>query len=135
MRWLLAILVTLCLGLLPRYPVAAATYDGSVPFLCGLMTILECDDTGECQRRAAASVNLPQFVKVDAQQQKLLAADESGDSTPIERVERLDGRLLIQGGEGGRGWSAVVNEETGKLSATVVDETVAFIIFGACTML
>ena len=48
------------------------------------------------------------------------------------RSQRLDGRLILQGGENGRGWSATINEESGQLAAAVVYFT--FSIFGACTM-
>ena len=102
--------------------------------LCGLFTVAECGDSGDCQRRTAASVELPAFIKIDVPQKRLVAADESKESTPIEHVKHLEGRLVLQGGEGGRGWSAVVNEETGQLSATVVDENVAFVVCGACTI-
>lgn len=39
------------------------------------------------------------------------------------------------GGQGGRGWTAVISEATGKLSATISEDGMAFIIFGACTAL
>jgi hypothetical protein len=53
----------------------------------------------------------------------------------IQRLEHADGRLMLQGGQGGRGWSMVIGEETGKMSASVVDADVGFVIFGACTPL
>jgi hypothetical protein len=50
------------------------------------------------------------------------------------RSQRLDGRLILQGGENGRGWSATINEESGQLTAAVVEDYFTFSIFGACTM-
>jgi hypothetical protein len=41
----------------------------------------------------------------------------------------------LHGGQNGRGWTALISEETGKLSATISDNGTAFIIFGACTPL
>jgi hypothetical protein len=113
---------------------AAGPYDGSKPFLCAAITILECGDTGECQRRTPESVNLPPLIKIDAEKKWLSSANQNGVSSPIERVEHFDGHLLLQGGENGRGWSAVVTEETGKLSASVTAPMVSFAIFGACTV-
>ena len=50
------------------------------------------------------------------------------------RSQRLDGRLILQGGENGQGWSATINGESGQLAAAVVEDYFTFSIFGACTM-
>ena len=128
---MLSIPFCLSLSLLP-VPLMAATYDGSVPLLCATVTVLECEETGECPRRTVESVNLPQFVKINTQQQTLSAVGQSETTTPIKRLEHLDGRLILQGGEAGRGWSLVITEETGKLSAAIVEDGGTFVIFGAC---
>jgi hypothetical protein len=39
----------------------------------------------------------------------------------------------MHGGQGGRSWSAVIEGETGRLSAGVVDHEGGFLVFGACT--
>jgi hypothetical protein len=111
----------------------AATYDGSAPLLCALGTVLECERNSDCQRRTAEEISLPYFVRINTQQKNLSAADGSGSTTPIERVEHLDGRLLLQGGEVGKGWSIVITEATGSMSAAIVEDTGSFVIFGACT--
>jgi hypothetical protein len=54
-------------------------------------------------------------------------------TTPIKHVEQLDDRLTLQGGEGGRAWSLIIAQDTGKLTATITDDRVGFVIFGACT--
>jgi hypothetical protein len=48
-------------------------------------------------------------------------------------VARIDGRLILTGGEHGRGWAATVAEESGRMSAGIVTDTFAFNMFGACT--
>jgi hypothetical protein len=35
----------------------------------------------------------------------------------------------------GRGWTLVISEESGKMSATISDDQVGFVLFGACTPL
>ncbi len=49
--------------------------------------------------------------------------------------EHNPGNLIMQGGEAGRGWTLVISEETGKMSATISEDRVGFVIFGACTPL
>jgi hypothetical protein len=49
----------------------------------------------------------------------------------VESVQHANGRLIMQSGKDGRGWSLVILEDTGKMSAVVAHG--AFVIFGACT--
>ena len=106
---------------------------GSGPLVCAVVTAIECGPEGECQRRTVESMNVPQFIKVDPGQKSVAAVDETGRSAPVQSVERADGRLILHGGQGSRGWSATIAEATGRLSVAVVDEDVSFVLFGACT--
>jgi len=115
---------------------AAAPYDGSVPLLCATLRIQECgNDSGECHQRRAEEVNIPQFVKIDVAQKTISSTGAESRQAAVQRLENTDGRLVLQGGQGGRGWSMVIATETGQMSASVVDEEVGFVIFGACTPL
>lgn len=132
MRLLRALSVVLCLLLMPSYLIAAP-YDGSMPLLCATMTVQECEDTGECQRRTATSVGLPPFIVIDVDKKLIHAPDQDGRTSPLKHFEHLDGRLVLYGGEEGRGWSMVIQEDTGTMSAAVVGDQVGFVVFGACT--
>jgi hypothetical protein len=138
MRQLQALSLAVCLGLgMAPYPLLAAAYDGSVPLLCAVIEVFDCQGAGDCQRGTADSVNLPQFLKIDINA-KTLSTTEAGEGkkvTPIKNFERVEGHLILQGVEGGRPWSLVIATETGKVSATVSDDQVGFVVFGACTPL
>jgi hypothetical protein len=115
---------------------AAAPYDGSVPLLCAALTIQECgNNSGACHPRRAEEVNLPPFVKIDVAQKTIASTGAESRQAAVQRLEKTDGRLMLQGGQGGRGWSIVIATETGQMSASVVDDEVGFVIFGACTPL
>ncbi|HMF50187.1 MAG TPA: hypothetical protein VK603_16155 [Candidatus Saccharimonadales bacterium] len=115
---------------------AGAKFDGSTPLLCVPIEITECDVGGKCYVGTAEEVNLPQFIRIDLKEKLLRGVGEAADrTTPIDFLERENGRIVLHGGQKGRGWTAVISEETGKLSATISDEGTAFIIFGACTAL
>ena len=134
MHKLTAFSLTLCLSLTP-FAVLSANYDGSVPLLCAPIEVLECEAGAECHRGNAESVNLPPFVKIDVPQKVLSTTEAAAEqrTTPIRHVEHLDGHLSLQGGEGGRAWSLIIAGGTGKLTATITDDQVGFVIFGACT--
>ena len=116
---------------LPAAGVRAGQFDGSKPFLCAMTTIMECDGSGQCERRTHEAASAPTFVRFDVGASVLTAGANRRTSF---RTTRLDSRLILQGGENGRGWSATINEESGQLAAAVVDDDFTFSIFGACTM-
>ena len=131
MRHLIVILCCLCI--VPTV-FAASSYDGSVPLLCVPISIQECSaESNECQLRKAAEVNIPQFIQVDVAQKKVDTIGPEKRSAPIQHLQKFDTGIAIQGGQGGRSWSMVIAKETGKMSATVVDDGAGFVIFGACT--
>ena len=121
----------LVLAVTPRSE-AADKLDGSVPVLCATMEVLECSVGGECQRRGPEGANLPPFLRVDFKA-KTIASVDGARKAPISSVEKVDGLVVLHGGQEGRGWSAVIASDTGRLSASVVDAGGAFVIFGACT--
>jgi hypothetical protein len=90
-------LLTIVLGIAPVTTQAAGPFDGSVPLLCAPIELMECAAGGECQRRTAEDVNLPRFLTLDFKAQSLAAADDSKRTAPIQRVERVNGRLILQG--------------------------------------
>jgi hypothetical protein len=131
---LTAICLALGLGLVP-YARAAASFDGSVPLICALIEVMDCEPGADCQRGAPESVNLPQFIKLNFTEKTLSTTEaaQSQQSTPIKHVEQFDSSMILQGVEGGRAWSMIIAKETGKMSATVADDQVGFVVFGACT--
>ena len=134
MSKLTVICLALGLGLVP-YAHASATYDGSVPLICALIEVMDCEAGADCQRGAPESVNLPQFLKLNFTEKTLSTTEaaQRQQSTPIKSIEQFDSRMILQGVEGGRPWSLIIAKETGKMSATVADDQVGFVIFGACT--
>jgi hypothetical protein len=124
--------LAVALGAWPGGAAAAGAYDGSTPLLCVPITINECGPDGECKRVTADSVNLPQFLKVDVKAQKV-HSEETQRVSPFERVQHLNGRMIIQGGQDGRGWTMTISEETGRMSATISSDGEGFVVFGVCT--
>ncbi len=109
---------------------AAAALDGSTPMLCAPGTVMECD-ASKCERQTSDDADLPSFVRVDVPN-KMVTAVPGGKQTAIKTVARLDGRLVLQGSENGRSWTATTAEDSGKISIAVVDHDHTFAIFGAC---
>lgn len=111
--------------------VSAAPMDGSVPMLCAVNSVVECTRRGDCERSTAEDAQVPPFVRIDVQQ-RLLSSVDGGRTSPIASVQRVNGRLMLQGMQNERVWGAVINEQNGQMSATVGEDDGAIVISGAC---
>ncbi len=131
---LLIAVATVHLALAAPHSEAAGKFDGAAPLLCVPITVMECAREADCRRVTAESVNLPQFLKVDVKAGTVLS-DESKRTSPFRNIEHLDGTLLLQGGQAGRGWTMAISEETGSMSATILSAGEGFVVFGSCTLL
>lgn len=119
-----------------------AAVDGSEPVICANMDIMECVPQGGCERVSAEGVGIPRFLQIDFAAQQITRTRPDGEdvSSPIERSETIDGRLILQGAEDGIegvpdgiGWSLAIDQTSGDMVLTGSGMDVAFVIFGACT--
>ena len=125
------------------FPAVAGDFDGSKPLICAVMDLTECGPGGKCQQVTAEDVGIPLFLRINFKENKISTthADGTKRSSEIERSEKVDGKLIIQGAEDGIegvrdgvGWSLAIAEETGKIVLTASGDEVGFVIFGACTL-
>jgi hypothetical protein len=130
MRALLATGALLSLGLLAS-TASAAPLDGTVPMLCALNSVVECTRRGDCERSTPEDAQVPPFVRIDVGK-RLLSTVDGGRTSPIASVQRANGRLMVQGTQNERVWGAVINEQTGQMSATVGEDDGAIVISGTC---
>ena len=120
----------------------AGDFDGSKELICSIMDVVECGPGGKCQQITAEEVGIPHFLRINFKDKKISATQASGDkrSTDIEKFEKVDGKVIIQGAEDGIedvrdgvGWSLAIAEESGKMVLTASGDDVGFVVFGACT--
>jgi len=133
-RPLAVIVVTVMLLPAPSGIMAAAKFDGSTPLLCVPVMVSECRVEGQCRRVTADGVDLPQFLEVDVKVRTVSSA-ESGRSAPVTAVDHINGNMVLQGAQAGRGWTMTISEETGKMSAAIASSAEGWVVFGDCTLL
>jgi hypothetical protein len=116
----------------------SADYDGSKTLLCATQYVSQCDAGADCVNVFPESVNIPDFFVVNTQE-KLIGAINSDRTTPVERVEHLDGKLILQGADDGvedvrdgLAWSMAISEDTGKMVLSAAGDGFAMVVFGAC---
>lgn len=131
----MAILGVAVTCLIPPSAAAAGKYDGSAPLICAAMAVTECEADGRCQRRSAEKVNFPSLFRIDVKAMKLRNLEaEKGRESSIRNVDRANGKMILSGAEGERGWTVLINEASGKMSATAAGDGEGFVIFGQCAL-
>jgi hypothetical protein len=110
---------------------AAGRYDGSVPFVCVPTAVAQCVSDGDCRPGTAESENLPDFFEINLQAKTVRAGDK-GRQSSITQIDRVAGRIILYGSEAERGWVLMIQEKTGKMSASVTGDGESFVIFGIC---
>ena len=137
----LLVAVLLALFCLPSQ-VLAQDFDGSKPLLCAMIEVIECIPVEGCDRVTPEAANLPRFLSINFKDKKIVVphGSQKGRTSAIERLEHIDGKLIIEGAEDGvegvrdgMGWSMAINEESGDMVLTASGDRVRFVIFGACT--
>jgi hypothetical protein len=110
---------------------SAGKYDGSAPFVCVPTAVAECLADGECRPGTAESENLPDFFKIDLKAKTVRAEDE-GRVSPIRRIDRDAGEIILYGSEAKRSWVLMIREKTERMSASVIGNGQSYAIFGVC---
>ena len=128
-------LFLLCLAVTPHL-IFAADFDGSKPLLCAVIQAIECMPDGECLRGEAESIDMPSFLKIDFKNKAISGTLEDGTvrTTEIKGMEQMEGNLILQGVQNGKGWNMVISETTGKATITASDNQAGFVVFGACVV-
>ena len=134
-------IVCSALGLiLAASAVGAGDFDGTKPLLIAVNRVMECTPADGCREATPASVQLPQFLRIDFAKKAILPARAADNFPPsaIERTEVVDGKLILQGAEDGYekmrdglGWTMSISAETGQVVLTASGDQVAFVVFGA----
>lgn len=125
----------LALGVLALAGVASASsYDGSKPLLCALFTSDVCNPVDGCSHGTADDANVPRFVRMDFKKDRIEILDEArrGEITKIGSWRSTEGRTMIQGSEGPRGWTVSIDQATGELTLAATGDEIGFVVFGTC---
>ena len=129
----IVVLVLSCMCIVP-FQAEAGDFDGSRPLIGAVIGIYECVANYPCEEVAIEEINFVQFLDFNFKKKKITGtrANGQGLTTEIKSQVSMDGMLILQGVENGRGWSLSISEATGKMVLTVSGDEVGFVAFGAC---
>ena len=126
--------VALAALVLPSAAVAE-NFDGSKPLIVAIFDVIECQPGGACEKISPQDARIPRFFEIDFDKNEIseIGDDKEERRTEIQSVTKLDGMLILQGAQNGRGWSVNITEASGDAVITVSDPLAGFVLFGACT--
>ncbi len=125
-------LAPLIAGLFLGTAAAAADFDGSKPLLCASQKVLDLVSPEKIVSGLPGELGAPQFMRVDFTKKTITGTNRA---TPIRLMEKGEQQILMQGTEMDLGWTMAVNSIDGSMTASMVDEGGAIVVFGACTPL
>jgi len=122
-------------GLLTSGLALADDIRGVDEIICAATQVQICIENDTCYATTPAELDVPNFVVIDTKK-KTISTTEASDlnrSTAFTSVVRADGLIYLQGIEGGRAFSFVIDEATGLMTVAVSRDGFAVSVFGACT--
>lgn len=124
-----------CAGLLFSGITVADNLEGSDEFLCAAGLAQVCFENGECISSTPWELSIPDFVVVDVKGETVSTTKASGEnrSSPFSSVERIDGVIYLQGFEGQRLFSFVIDENSGRMTVAIARDGLSITVFGVCT--
>ena len=124
-----------CAGVLALGVAAADSLEGVDRMVCSSGIAQICLENGECYSATPWELSMPDFVVIDTRRNTISTTKGSGEkrSTEFSKAERVDGLIYLQGIEGGRAFSFVIDELTGRMTVAVSRDGMSVTVFGACT--
>ena len=123
------------LGLASAAAVAAADdLTGHDEFVCTAWHAVMCTTEGTCTPTEAWRLAMPDFIKVDLDARELATPEgtEQPRFTTIGSIGRNEGRIFLNGWQGERGYTWVINEASGEGSLALAEDNAVVTLFTAC---
>jgi len=128
-------LLFVCVGLAISGVAGAEDVTDVTRMICASGQAQICLETGECYAATPWELSVPDFVVIDTKKGTISTTKASGlnRSTEFTKSERMEGLIHLQGVEGGRAFSFVIHEQTGRMTAAIARDGLSVTVFGACT--
>jgi hypothetical protein len=115
--------------------VQADNLDGVDEMICAPSQVQICIENDTCYSATPADLGIPEFVIINMKKKMISTTRSSGlnRSTPFSSVNKSGGLIYLQGNEGERLFSFIIDVATGKMTVAVARDGISVSVFGACT--
>jgi len=122
-------------GMLIGGLVQADNLEGVDEIVCAAAQVQICIENDTCYSATPFELDIPDFVVIDISKKTVSTTKASNQnrSTKFTSVEKVDGLIYLQGIEGGRAFSFVIHEASGRMTVAVSRDGMSVSVFGACT--
>jgi hypothetical protein len=127
----IGLLTGIALIVLGAAPTMAGDFDGSRVLICAPVQAFDCAAGEDCGKGLPEEIGAPAFMRIDVANKAVIGPKRT---SPILWTDKSDAQLLLQGTEFGYGWVIAVDQETGKMTATLANRENVFVLFGTCTV-
>jgi hypothetical protein len=124
--------IVAALALMTSGAAAAGNFDGSKLLICAPVEAMDCGPGEGCSKELPENIGAPNFLRIDFANKVIVGPKQT---TPILFMDKSDDQILLQGKELGYAWTLVLDQESGAMTATLVNREAAFVLFGSCTPL
>jgi hypothetical protein len=113
----------------------AENLEGVDRMICAAADVQICIEYDTCYSAAPMDLGVPEFVIIDTDDKTISTTKSSTEtrSTTFSDVQKHDGLIYLQGVEGGRAFSFVIDEASGRMTVAVSRDGMSISVFGACT--
>jgi hypothetical protein len=103
--------------------------------VCAATQVQICIENDTCYAATPAELDVPDFVVINTKKKTISTTEASNlsRSTTFTSVVKDGGLIYLQGIEGGRAFSFVIDEATGRMTVAVSRDGLSVSVFGACT--
>jgi len=140
MNKLIKIFTAAIVILVANHSWAADMINNKQKLICSTTKAYDCT-AANCLDVLPESLGAPRFFNIDFKKKKMIPSslEKNQRQTKIERIEKIDGKLVLQGAEDGfeavqdgLGWSLAIMLSNGNMSFSASGDNQAYVIFGAC---
>ncbi len=122
-------------GVLSVGAVQADNLEGVDKMICAAVQVQICIESDTCYSATPAQLDVPDFVVIDTKKKTISTTKASAEnrSTKFSSVSKSEGLIYLQGIEGERAFSFVIDVETGRMTVAVSRDGLSVSVFGVCT--
>jgi len=113
----------------------ADSLEGVDEIVCAAAQVQICIENDTCYSATPFELDIPDFVVIDISKKTVSTTKASNlnRATKFKSVQKADGLIYLQGIEGGRAFSFVIHEASGRMTVAVSRDGMSVSVFGACT--